>query len=215
MKYLFLILAILLMPNLAVAQPATGQPPSYNHLVDWAERYEDTEQRENIIRLIEERLENESWPLKEEQVFVLQATLNRLKLVGMPLEISALELSGDNLSLKDYEGKVVLVDFWASWCGPCMQEISKIKPIRQKYKENFDVVGVNLDESRLDAITAKIRVNIPWKNFAYGEKTAEIVKQYNITSIPRGVLLDKQGNVVRLDVHSSELETEIKKLLEK
>lgn len=216
MRYLFTI-ALLILAQLSFAQVELPQipPPSVDQIVDWADKYEDTERRESIIEFIEERLTDLQRPLDDRGITILGHTLNRLKLVGNPLEISGFELDGTKLSLEEYKGKVVLVDFWASWCGPCVQEISKIKPIYKKYKGNFEILGVNLDDSRLNAINAKIRLNMPWKNLAKTKEVDQIITKYNISSIPRGVLIDKQGNVVKLDVHSTELESEIKKLLEK
>lgn len=216
MRYLFTII-LLIFAQLSFSQPVSPQipPPSTDQIIDWADRYEDTERRESIIEFIEERLTNTQYPLDERGIEVLGSTLNRLKLIGQPIEVNGFELDGTKLSLEEYKGKVVLVDFWASWCGPCVQEISKIKPIYKKYKGNFEILGVNLDDTRLNAINAKIRLNIPWKNLAKTKEVDQIITKYNISSIPRGVLIDKQGNVVKLDVHSTELESEIKKLLEK
>jgi cytochrome c biogenesis protein CcmG, thiol:disulfide interchange protein DsbE len=107
------------------------------------------------------------------------------------------ELPGDSVPVKltGFKGKVVYVDFWASWCGPCKQSFPWLNDMQSKYgAKGFQVVGINVDAKTTDAKT--FLVDVPAKfTVAYDEKGVT-PKQFGIKGMPSSVLIDATGKVI-------------------
>ncbi len=122
-----------------------------------------------------------------------------LALIGKTVpNFSVTDLDGKPISLQDYRGKVVLLDFWAVWCPPCTDEIPNIRKVYNTYKDaGFDVIGVSLDreESKLrNYITANA---IPWRQIFSGKGwDSPVSRQYNIKRIPAPWLIDQEGKLI-------------------
>ena len=121
---------------------------------------------------------------------------------------SATDLDGKPISLQQYRGKVVLLDFWAVWCGPCLTEIPNVKRVYDTYKdEGFDIIGVNLDtdETRLRNYLKKN--NISWRQIFSGQKwRSPLVQQYHIRSIPAPWLIARDGTLISREARGVKLE---------
>lgn len=126
-----------------------------------------------------------------------------IKKAGSNLESKAPEftlkdLNGKTVSLEDFEGKVVYLDFWASWCAPCIMQMNKAKEIKEHFKNNKDVVFLYVS---IDGSEEKWKNTIKKKNIegvhlmSKDGQEDDIVGKYNIQAIPRFVLIDKQGNI--------------------
>ncbi|MDA7977833.1 MAG: TlpA family protein disulfide reductase [Pirellulales bacterium] len=134
------------------------------------------------------------------------------KLVGEAFEIEGTTLEGFPLDWTSYRGKVVLVDFWATWCGPCVAEMPNIKKVYQKYHgKGFEVIGISMDRD-VDALKTFLAENqIPWTNlYDEGHPMAE---KYSVNAIPFPVLVDQKGKVVTTQARGPALERELAKLL--
>jgi len=151
----------------------------------------------------------------------LEENLNVLKRIQPGKEAPDFTLKqpdGKELSLSSLRGKVVLIDFWASWCKPCVESIPGLKIIYNKYKNRgFEILGVS-DDSNKEAWTKSIKENkIPWINvddeFPEKYRPARVCTLYGIHSIPATVLLNKQGVIIAKNLHGQELENKIKENL--
>lgn len=109
------------------------------------------------------------------------------------------EISGKEISLKDYiDKKYILIDFWASWCAPCREELPYIKDLYAKYKDlGFEIVSISRDEDieKLKTAISKEGIEI-WKHFAVVQNSNAVEKDYFVTGIPHKVLIDKNGIII-------------------
>ncbi len=122
---------------------------------------------------------------------------------------------GQDLTLERFKGKVLLVDFWATWCPPCRAEVPEIVKTYKAYKDKgFEVVGISFDEDK-SAFESYLKENeMPWPQYFDGKGWEnEVGPTYGIQSIPAMYLLDGEGKVVSTDLRSGKLEEELKKLL--
>ena len=127
------------------------------------------------------------------------------------------DLNGKEVSLSSYKGKYVLVDFWASWCGPCRGENPAVVAAYQKYKgKGFDVLGVSLDNNKDKWKQAVEKDNLTWTHVSDLKGwQSEVAHKYSVTSIPFNVLLDKDGKIVAKALRGAALEAELAKIFDK
>lgn len=148
-----------------------------------------------------------------------KAYVNELKsnAIGMPApEITMNTPEGKSLSLSSLKGKIVVVDFWASWCKPCRAENPFIVSLYKKYKDKgFDIFSVSIDHDKNAWIDAVKKDNLSWKNHVsdLGGWQSPVVKLYGFNGIPFTVLLDKEGKIAAKNLRGPQLEEKIKELL--
>lgn len=128
-------------------------------------------------------------------------------------------LKQDSVKLADYKGKVVYVDFWASWCGPCRKSFPWLNEMQQKYgKQGFTVIGINVDQKREDA--DKFLAQVPAQFTIAFDAQGNTPKAYQIKGMPSSLIIDQNGNVQSMhagytEEKAAELEATIRKALEK
>lgn len=102
--------------------------------------------------------------------------------------------SGKNIKLSEYRGDVVMINFWASWCGPCRQEMPLLNDLYNRYKKlGFTILGVNVeaDSRAAKTLLKDLPVNFP----ILFDKTNDVSKMYDVAAMPSTVLVDRNGNV--------------------
>ncbi|HXC97882.1 MAG TPA: TlpA disulfide reductase family protein [Verrucomicrobiae bacterium] len=123
--------------------------------------------------------------------------LKRLDAIGKPMDIQYTAIDGRPVDLAKLKGKVVLVDFWATWCVPCLREMPDVKATYEKlHDKGFEIVGISLDVDK-NVLAAFVKENgISWPQYYDGLRWSnKLVMQFGITSVPSMWLVDKQGNV--------------------
>ncbi|MDJ1484890.1 TlpA disulfide reductase family protein [Cytophagaceae bacterium DM2B3-1] len=133
-------------------------------------------------------------------------------------EISLPNPQGKVIKLSSLKGKVVLLDFWASWCGPCRQSNPDVVKLYEKYKDQgFTVYSVSLDQNKQKWEQAISKDGLTWENHVSDLKFwySKAAEDYGIEAIPATFLIDKDGVILDTDLHGKSLENAVKKALQK
>lgn len=127
------------------------------------------------------------------------------------------DVNGKPLSISQFKGKVVLVDFWATWCPPCVKEVPTIQAAYDKFHgQGFEIVGISLDEEKSSLVKFTAEKKMPWPEFFDGKKWEnKLAVKYGIDATPTGYLLDRNGKIIRKLSGDEDLNTEIAQALKK
>jgi thiol-disulfide isomerase/thioredoxin len=130
-------------------------------------------------------------------------------------DFSEKDLLGNPLSVSKYEDKVVLVEFWATWCGPCVAELPNIIKAYNKHHSNgFEVIGISLDEDEQKLKSFLKAKEIPWVQYFDGKGWQnKLAAKYGIDTVPATFLLDRQGKIIGQDFRGEALEEALTKAL--
>jgi thiol-disulfide isomerase/thioredoxin len=144
------------------------------------------------------------------------AAARRMGLLGKPIEVVGRTIDGKAFDWKAYKGKVVLIDYWATWCEPCRREMPNVQNLYRLYHDRgFEVVGINVDESRVEAEAFVKQQGLPWANLFDTTSNGDhpMSSYYGIVGYPTVLLVGKDGNVVSLDARGDKLKELLAKML--
>jgi peroxiredoxin len=139
------------------------------------------------------------------------------KLLNQPApDLTMQDINGKNVSISDFKGKYLLVDFWASWCGPCRQENPNVVAAYNKFKDkNFTILGVSLDESKEDWLAAIKHDNLTWTQMSdLKQWESAAIPVYRFNGIPFNVLIDPQGKIIAESLRGEMLEQKLNEVLQ-
>ncbi len=170
------------------------------------------EELEKLVNLLDKSTENTKYgKLGREKLNQMRGTT-----IGYEaLNFAQADPNGKMVNLKDLKGKYVLVDFWASWCGPCRAENPNVVKAYNKYKDKgFTVLGVSFDQNKDAWIKAIATDNLTWTQISdlkgWGNEAGKL---YSITSIPQNLLLDKEGKIVAKNLRGAELDAKLEEII--
>ena len=116
------------------------------------------------------------------------------EITGKAPDFTLKGLNGDNLKLSELRGKVILINFWASWCGPCRQEMPVLDQLYQRYRSlDFTIIGVNVEENSDAAKSLLKDVNVTFPILF--DNTNAVSKLYKVKGMPSSILVDRDGNM--------------------
>jgi thiol-disulfide isomerase/thioredoxin len=141
----------------------------------------------------------------------------RLVTVALAPGFSVRSVSGDEFSLEGLKGKIVLLDFWATWCAPCRAELPAVKEIWKKYRgDQFVILGVSLDQDRGALNRYLDKEGITWPQvYDGGGFDSKLSRLYGVRSIPHTVLIDQDGAVRAVGLRGGSLSSKIAELIKK
>lgn len=137
--------------------------------------------------------------------------MKKLAVGGMAPDFTLPDTSGKSISLSSFQGKVVLVDFWAAWCRPCRMENPNLVEAYKKYNDKgFEIFGVSLDQDDASWKEAIDKDGLLWKQVRDAEN--KVAGIYNISAIPMNFLLDKEGRIIAKNLRGDALEAKLEEL---
>ncbi len=169
------------------------------------------EELEVVVALLDKSILNTKYgKLAQEKLIQMRGTM-----IGYTaLNFSQADANGKMVKLTDFKGKYVLLDFWASWCGPCRAENPNVVNAYNKYKEKgFTILGVSFDQNKEKWLQAVAADNLAWTHVCdlkgWGNDAAKL---YGVSSIPQNYLLDKNGKILAKNLRGAELEAKLEEI---
>jgi len=144
----------------------------------------------------------------------LISTLRKVSIGKSAIDFSAPDTSGKVIKLSDYSGKYLLLDFWASWCGPCREENPNLVKVYQTFKDKgFDIFSVSLDQKKDNWLKAIHADKLPWTHVSdLTLWNSAPAKLYGVRAIPANVLIDPSGKIIDRNLYGNDLDKKLKEI---
>ncbi|WP_010582831.1 TlpA family protein disulfide reductase [Schlesneria paludicola] len=190
-------------------------------LTDQLSASSDVEASAALCERLGNLLVDASEPRMKSLASIFRGKAARLRLPGGTLELSGKLIDGGDLDWASYRGKVVLIDFWATWCRPCLAELPNVEAsFAMHHKRGFEIIGISLDSDRKALQKFLDKKPLPWVQM-FEEPPAgadgwqhPMAEKYGISQIPATILVDQQGKVAALDLRGEALDKQIARLLD-
>jgi thiol-disulfide isomerase/thioredoxin len=186
------------------------------NFLEWAEIAEMKLKKKGLletsIKELTAMLQSESLPAYKEMIRQIDSVTRRL---GQEFMLQGISLDGKQFDVKTFRGKVILIDFFASWCGPCIEEFPHLKEIYAQYHDQgFEIVGVGGDKPEaLKKLVAEH--NISWtvvsETLTVSKHLPSIERQYGIKAYPTMFLIDRDGKLINSNVRGQRLDAALKR----
>jgi thiol-disulfide isomerase/thioredoxin len=139
-------------------------------------------------------------------------TENHINVNDLIYDFNLLDKNDSVFYTKSLKGKWILIDFWASWCGPCRKQLPELKRIYdENRKNNFEIIGVSIDNEKIKWINALNKEKLNWINLNENEGfDGKIAVKYNVDSIPKNFLINHEGKIIAENIELNELEKILK-----
>lgn len=193
--------------------------PKSRSAVLWmlSKHYHSDNKPEKVKKITREIIELNAVEFHVEQARGLLYEIESLSVGQKAPNFRVQTVKGDSIALSDYRGKIVLLDFWATWCGPCLPEIPHLKSIQANHSEKeLQIIGIALEDDPGKLIKFLTEKQMNWPHVLQsGRWNDELSELYNITGIPQTYIIDRNGTIAAKELRKKELEKEIAKLIAK
>ncbi len=205
-------------------EPETAAQALFLKAILYGQIFEDSKKAADLMEQIQKDFPNTAPAKRAVEVMANIKKNSELKKIEAGLlpgtkfpDFTEKDIEGKPLSLANYKGKVVLVDFWATWCKICVEELPNVKKTYGKYhKAGFEIVGINLDDERDKMMEFLKKNEIKWVQYSDGQGwDGKLPQTYGIVALPATYLLDGEGKIIAKGLQGDDLEAAVAKALKK